>query len=153
MTGAGAARRRAWRVRPGHRALALVEIVMAIGVLAVVSVTALRLFAQGANQENRARDLDRAVFEAQRALEAYKTDPSGGAAALWFDGAWSPMGTPENAAFTLTLTVSPQEAPAGVWETVTAAVTAERPYLLETAGGEIIALSALVYRPKGGAGG
>jgi type II secretory pathway pseudopilin PulG len=149
VTGAAAGRSRAWRSPPGRRALALVEIVMALGMLSVVSVTALRLFAQGANRENHARDLDMAVFEAQRAVEAYKTNPAGAAGELWFGADWTPVASAGAAAFTLTLTVSEKEAPAGVWETATAAVTARRPYLLETEGGEIFSLSAVVYRPEG----
>ena len=51
----------------------LVEIIVSIGVLAVVSVFVLRMFVQSENTQQKARDMDFAVLEAGSLVEAVKT--------------------------------------------------------------------------------
>jgi len=113
----------------GHRALALVELIVAIGALAAVSVVVLQLFVAAARWENKARDLDMACFEAQSVVELYKRvgapyDPDG----VWMrpayrtvDGRWEidyasdwrPTVGPAAKGFTLSLSTAP--APDGLY--------------------------------------
>lgn len=55
------------------RGFTLVEIVISIGVLAVVSAFVIQLFIGSSNIQIKARDMDQASMQAQAALEYYKT--------------------------------------------------------------------------------
>ena len=54
------------------RGFTLVEIIISIGVLAVVSAFVMQLFIGSSNVQVKARDLDQASMQAQAALEYYK---------------------------------------------------------------------------------
>ncbi len=151
------------------KGFALVEIIIAIGVLAVVSMFVVRLFVLAANTQNRARDLDHACFEAQTAVETYKlygTLSSQEARALWnviarpkmsgtgtiytvfYGKDWAPAEAPQENGFTLVFTVTetPPDDGLGVWEDIRVAVYKNSAYLLEDGGQkEIYTLSAGVY--------
>ncbi len=54
------------------RGFTLVEIIISIGVLAVVSAFVMQLFIGSSNVQIKARDMDQAAMQAQAALEYYK---------------------------------------------------------------------------------
>ncbi|MDR1158787.1 MAG: prepilin-type N-terminal cleavage/methylation domain-containing protein [Oscillospiraceae bacterium] len=154
-----------------QRGFALVEIIIAIGVLAVVSMFILEMFVRAANMSQRARDKDNACFEAQTVLALYRALPVQGRAALsvsgrdatrsapgvwtfYYDDAWRPVAAPPDAGFTLTLTAAPgtnaETLTAGAWETLSVTVVKNEPYLLEKQPrGPILTLTTGLYRPRG----
>ncbi|MDR0671039.1 MAG: type II secretion system GspH family protein [Oscillospiraceae bacterium] len=156
-----------------QRGFALVEIIIAIGVLAVVSMFILEMFVRAANMSQRARDKDNACFEAQTVLALYRALPAQGGAALsvsgraaarsapgvwtlYYDDAWRPVAAPPDAGFTLTLTSAPgagaEALSAGVWETLSVTVVRNEPYLLEKQPrGPILTLTTGLYRTREGA--
>ena len=106
----------------GHRAIALVELTVAIGALTAASIVILQLFVGAERWANKARDLDMACFEAQSVIELYRlygapTDPSGAwqrparrvGGSQWeidYDSGWHPADGPADKGFTLSLTVT-----------------------------------------------
>ncbi len=156
------------RQRSG-RSLALVEIIIAIGVLAIVSVFVLEMFARASNITNKARDKDRAGFEAQSMIELFKSDVDLTASVdvgrvvvrtapdtyeLYFSSGFTPVAQRDEQGYALTMTVTPQNTLDGVsvdwgrWETLTVSVVKLAPYLLSDEDDvEILKVSAGVYRP------
>lgn len=149
----------------------MVEIIIAIGVLAVVSMFILEMFVRAANMSQRARDKDNACFEAQTVLALYRETPpvqgratltaSGRSAAqptpgvwtFYYDDAWRPVAAAPDAGFTLTLTSAPgadaEAFSAGVWEELSVTVTKNDPYLLEKRlRGPILTLTTGLYRSR-----
>ncbi len=157
-----------------HRSFALVEIIIAIGVLAVVSMFILQMFVRAANFENKARDKDMACFEAQNAVELYKTNRapmasglsegrtarrlSAGHWELYYDSDWRPVAEKQDKGFVLSFVVSAGVHPsralepesAGAWDDIAVRVVKTDPYLMEDrGGGDVFSLSAGVYWPEG----
>ena len=109
----------------GHRSLALVELIIAIGALAAVSIVVMQLFVRAAQWESRSRDLDMACFETQSVIEVYKlsgapTDLS----PLWdrpvqrvsdsvweihYDSDWRPVNARPDKGFSLALALGAPE--------------------------------------------
>jgi hypothetical protein len=101
-------RRRRGVKAAGHRAIALVELIIAIGALAAVSIVVMQLFVHAADREHRARDLDMACFEAQGLADLCRVygnpEDAGGilgrqalrvAEGSWetyYDADWNPIG-------------------------------------------------------------
>ena len=71
-----------------QKGFALVEMVICIGVLAIVSMFVVRMFVTAANTANRAQDLDIASTIVQTAAEQYKAD-NGVPAQAWYDAHWN----------------------------------------------------------------
>ena len=99
----------------GHKAIALVEMIIAIGALAAVSIVVMQLFVRATQWENRARDLDRACFEAQSIIERYrlsgapKDGPADGQREIYYDSDWRPLEEKPEKGFVLS--VSPPDTP------------------------------------------
>ena len=149
------------RKTKAKKGFTLVETVIAVAVLAVCSVLILRMFVLSQNTENKAKDLNRAVTEAQTAVEAVKACPaseklgallpkssvtvSGGGFVLerWYAKDWTAAAAPTKDGYTLRLTASPDGA-GGLSLSVT--VVREKPYPLEKGTErELYSLSARAY--------
>ncbi|MCL2747142.1 MAG: hypothetical protein FWE59_00610 [Oscillospiraceae bacterium] len=106
----------------GHRAIALVELIISIGALAAVSIVVMQLFVRAASWEDRARDLDRACMEAQSVVELCRlygepVDPGGnwvrplsangeGSWEIYYDSEWHPVADKPDRGFVLSVSVS-----------------------------------------------
>lgn len=76
------------KAKKQKRGFTLVEIIVSIGVLAIVSVFVLRMFVQSENTQAKARDADFAVIEVGTAMERVKalTSPDAATAAFGATG-------------------------------------------------------------------
>ncbi len=141
----------------------LLELCIAVGVLALVSVFVLQMFVLSRNTSMKARDLSRAVLSAQSAVESFKAvrgDPDKLTAlpgyetasveasaegfltaTVFYDTDWMPVkGTGD---YSLTLSAVPEAE--GGWS-LTAAVTRHRAYPLESPGDrELYSMEAVEY--------
>ena len=151
-------KRRPFRLARGSHGLAMVEIIIAIGVLAVVSMFVVEMFVRAANLENKARDLDHAAAQVQTAIEGYRgldAQADTPAALYVFDAEWNPAFTDDVQGFTMTVTsavewVQPsgENAAPYAMRTVEATVYKNAPYLLEeTSGTAIYTLESVMPAP------
>ena len=97
--------RNAVSVRRGgnDRGFALVEIILGIGVLALVGLVVVQMFIAAANTQNKARDLDNAVTEAQSAAEFLRA--TGEMHDRHYDRDWNRAENPDSDGFSLEVTV------------------------------------------------
>lgn len=156
---------------PNHRGFALMEIIISIGVLAVVSMFILEMFVRAANIGNRARDKDMAALEAQTVLSLCREDDTAQSlSARWdrpvrarpdgtweacYDEDWNPVEAPADKGFVLSLAVTPDEtalgaAARGAWDDITVSVIKLGAYPMEDGDHtEIFRLTAGRYRAGG----
>lgn len=147
---------------------ALVEMVIAIGVLAIVSVFVLEMYVRAVNLGNRARDRDTAFAEAQAAIELYKAwgtldalppetwDRPVSAVGpqvfeVFYDDAFVPTNRRVDKGYVLTFSVTPGAVDGvsdGHWEDLSVSVVKLSPYLMaEEDQVEICRLHAGAYWP------
>jgi type II secretory pathway pseudopilin PulG len=69
---------------------ALIEIILSIGVLAIVSMTVVQMFALAANVQKRARDTDVAARHAQSVIETYRVTQDTPPPVTYYDESWNP---------------------------------------------------------------
>ncbi len=152
-----------------QRGFALVEIIIAIGVLAVVSMFILQMFVRSANLANKAHDKDMACFEAQGVVEQLKatlepvSQKSGQVYALtrvaddvwerYYDSSWAATAQKPDKGFVLRVEIKNAPRPgteqtALAWKSIAVSVTKSDPYLMEEKPTqELISLEAYVYYP------
>jgi prepilin-type N-terminal cleavage/methylation domain-containing protein len=153
---------------PARRGFALVEIIIAIGVLALVSIFVLEMFIRSANMSNRAKDKDMACFEAQTVVALCQSDSSRLDEVLraryldavhqvsphtWeirYNDIWQPTSSRQDERFKLTLMAADDEEiySSGVWAQLITTVTQTKAYLMETGTREIFRLETGVYQPR-----
>ena len=80
---------------------ALIEIILAIGVLAIVSMVVLQMFALASDVQKRATDTDQASLLAQSTVERYRLhgDVAGQS---FYDDQWAPVADGDRAAYVMT---------------------------------------------------
>ncbi|MDR1615551.1 MAG: prepilin-type N-terminal cleavage/methylation domain-containing protein [Syntrophomonadaceae bacterium] len=136
----------------------LVEIIMSIGILAVVSIFVMQMYIKAASLKDMVFDKDYALAAAQTALESYKANgpelsdlleanfvykeyarliPAGAAGndalKCFFDEQWSPVSSETLKGYTLTLEITPagNQTSYGRLLKATVSVVRNYPYMLE----------------------
>ena len=152
------------------RGFTLVEIIVSIGILAVVSLFVLEMFLRSMNTEKRASDYDNASSYCQTVLEYYKTygtcdpavsdldicgnwsfsDEEDGSFVMYmhFDKNWKPVPAYDYEGYTVTaLADAPGEENRGI-QTVSAEAVRHKPMVMEDKAEEILMrVSASKYFP------
>lgn len=106
----------------------MVEIIIAIGVLAVVSMFVLQLYVKASNIERKAHDLDIACVTAQTLMERCKASGRYAADEIYYDANWEQIDTEEQSEYVVTMEVSQVDG----LNKISIAVDKKKPYLLES---------------------
>ena len=89
-------------MKKGQHSSAMVELIIAIGVLALVSTFVIRLFVQASNLALRSQDMDIAVNKAQSLMEIYKAERKI-SQPQYYDADWNSVEKEDAKGFTLTM--------------------------------------------------
>jgi type II secretory pathway pseudopilin PulG len=84
---------------------ALIEIILSIGVLAIVSMTVVQMFALAANVQKRARDTDVGARHAQSVIETYRVTKQVPPPITYYDESWNPS-SEDDASYQVLVTLS-----------------------------------------------
>lgn len=113
-------------MRTQTRASSMVEIIIAIGVLAVVSMFVIQLFVKASNIEQKAHDLDIACIEAQTLMEQTKATGSF-RPQIHYDKEWTEVQQKDINGFTISMSIK-TDGPLNIIDIV---VQKNSPYFME----------------------